>query len=138
VWQTHACHFLLPSNGTTLGCECELDAIYCKSLSTEAMSWFLIGHPTIQVCHQWQSIILMLLDSINRWNILYCLFLVIDGKSGRFFYLLRVDKSIWTRRLTPLLTIFQLYRGCQFHWWRKPEDQEKTTELSQVTDDSNK
>jgi hypothetical protein len=29
---------------------------------------------------------------------------------------------------TPLLTIFQLYRGCQFYWYRK------TTDLPQVTD----
>jgi hypothetical protein len=31
--------------------------------------------------------------------------------------------------LTPLSTIFQLYRDSQFYCWRKPE---KTTDLSQV------
>jgi len=41
-------------------------------------------------------------------------------------------RGIWC--LTPLSSIYQLYRGSQFYWWRKSEYLEKTTDLPQVSD----
>ena len=51
---------------------------------------------------------------------------LIDGNTVKTYS----DTKVWVRVwcLTPLSTIFQLYRGDQFYWRRK------LTDLSQVTD----
>jgi hypothetical protein len=49
-------------------------------------------------------------------------------KQGQLYFWL----VLWC--LTPLSTMFQLYRGGQVYWCRTPEYQEKTTDLRYVTD----
>ena len=94
---------------------------------------FLIEKKCLQFCLGFFFLLYILILHCVWIFILFILLLL----KGRYHtVVLNIINSGWFDLLCCMLlsTIFQLYRGGQFYWRRKPEYPEKTTDLSHITD----
>jgi hypothetical protein len=82
------------------------------------------------VCGMWRRVI------VFRFCLLICVrTFVLKTTVFKMSQYMGSDHQGWGLwYLMPHSTMFQLYGGSQFNWWRKPEYLEKTTDLPQVTD----
>jgi hypothetical protein len=85
--------------------------------------------------HIYMFLLLLLLLDIHQWSIsqkVVSLRSVVSVNFNQSKAWKSHLSGLWC--LTPPSIIFQLYRGGQFCWLRRPEYPEKNTDLSQVTD----
>jgi hypothetical protein len=98
--------------------------------------WVASIHPFLVTTYQNKECTVLLKneDYVNKIKCIIDLLLCFYHRMQYCGYMYLYGFGSWLWCLTPLSTMFQLYRGDKFYWWKKPEYPKKTTDLSEVTD----